>query len=75
MPEQPDDEKLVRDFVHDIRNPIGAIVGFADILKNKDDRISEEKRQEVVEALHRTSERLRQIVEEFAAERKRRRGD
>ena len=68
-------DELVRDFVHDIRNPIGAILGFADILKNKTDRINEEKKQEVVEALHRTSERLKGLVDEFAAERRRRQGE
>ena len=71
----PEEEEFIRDFVHDIKNPIGAIVGFADILKNKNDRISEEKRKDIVEALYRTAERLSKLVDEFSAERKRRQPD
>lgn len=67
-------DELVRDFVHDIRNPIGAMVGFTDILKNNDDRISKEKRKQVIEGLTRTAERLKVMVDEFAAERRRRLG-
>jgi len=56
-----------RRFIHDIRNPIGALVGFTHILRNRDDKLSDEERSQVLESMHRTSERLSKIVEDFAA--------
>ena len=56
----------LRRFIHDIRNPIGAVVGFAHILKTRDGRLSEEQRSQVIDSLFRTSERLSKMVEDFA---------
>jgi signal transduction histidine kinase len=61
----------LRTFFHDVRNPIGAIVGFAHILKTRDDRLSEEQLEKVVDALERTAERLSNLVETFADEHRR----
>ncbi len=71
----PEEEEFIRGFVHDIRNPISVIVGYADILKHKNDRISDEKRKLIVDSLYQTVERLSRIVDEFSAERKRRQPD
>ena len=56
----------VRRFIHDIRNPIGALIGFAHLLKTRDDKLSDEQRSEVLDSISRTSERLSKMVEEFA---------
>ncbi len=60
-----DDE--IRRFIHDIRNPIGALAGFAHILRTRDEKLSEEQRSQVIESMARTAERLSQVVEDFAA--------
>ena len=59
-----DDEEL-RKFIHDIRNPIGAIIGFAHILKTRDDKLSDEQYAQVIEALDRTATLLSSMVETF----------
>ena len=59
-------EEEFRRFIHDIRNPIGALIGFAHILKSRDDKLSEEQREQVVDSMVRTSERLSQVVDEFS---------
>jgi signal transduction histidine kinase len=58
----------LRTFLHDIRNPIGAIVGFVHILKSDNKKLSEEQLEKIVDALERTSGRLSAIVESFADE-------
>ncbi|MBW3594590.1 MAG: hypothetical protein KY391_03345 [Actinobacteria bacterium] len=57
----------VRRFVHDIRNSIGALVGFAHILKTREERLSDEQRSQVIDSMFRTAERLSKMVEDFAA--------
>lgn len=64
-----DDDDLRR-FLHDIRNPIGAIVGFADILQNKGTKISKDQHKQVIEALNRTALRLTTLVDDFVKEQK-----
>lgn len=68
-PTAPEDDEL-RAFIHDIRNPIGAIVGFAHILRTRNDKLTEKQQVEVIEALDRTAERLSALVEAFAAARR-----
>lgn len=63
----------LRKFIHDIRNPIGAIVGFADILQTKGGKISKDQRMQVIEALTRTAGRLSTMVDEFVKEKELRR--
>lgn len=57
----------IRRFLHDIRNPIGALVGFTHVLKNRGAKLSEEQREQVVDSMFRTSERLSKMVEDFAS--------
>jgi len=62
----PVDDAEFRRFIHDIRNPIGALVGFTHILQTRDDKLSDDQRSEVLESMRRTSERLSKLVEDFA---------
>lgn len=64
------DHEELRRFIHDIRNPIGAIVGFAHILKTRDDKLSDEQYAQVIEALDRTASRLSTMVEAFGAKQR-----
>ena len=61
----------LRTFLHDIRNPIGAIVGFVHILKSDKNKLSEEQLEKIVDSLERTSGRLSTLVEAFADEHRR----
>ncbi len=56
----------LRRFIHDIRNPIGALVGFTHILQMRDDKLSDEQRSQVLDSMARTSERLSKLVDDFA---------
>lgn len=56
----------IRRFIHDIRNPIGALVGFAHILNSREGQLSDEQRTQVIESILRTSERLAAMVDEFS---------
>ena len=64
------EDDILRTFIHDIRNPIGAIVGFADILQTKGNKISKDQHKQVIEALNRTAGRLSDLVDDFVKERK-----
>lgn len=64
-----DEDVALRKFIHDIRNPIGAIVGFAEILQNKADRISKDQHRQVIEGLNRSANRLSTMIDDFAKER------
>ena len=70
-----DDDAVIRSFIHDIRNPIGAIVGFSHLLKSREGEMTEEQHRRVIESLHRTAERLSAIVDEFSASRRKRSSD
>ena len=65
-----DDDDELRRFIHDIRNPIGAIIGFTHILRTRNDKLTEKQHIEVIEALDRTAERLSGLVEAFAEARR-----
>jgi signal transduction histidine kinase len=66
-PEKTVDHDELRRFLHDIRNPVGAILGFAHILENRD-RISEEQLDEILAAIRRVTERLSGIIDTFSEE-------
>ena len=66
----PTEYEEMRKFIHDIRNPIGAMIGFTHILKTGDEKLSEEQHAQVIEALDRTAARLSSMVEAFAAQHK-----
>ena len=61
----PHDE--MRRFLHDIRNPVGAILGFTHILENRH-KVSEEQLEEILAAIRRVTERLSHIIDEFSDE-------
>lgn len=63
----PTEYEQLRTFIHDIRNPIGAIIGFTHILKTGEEKLSEEQHTQLIEALDRTAARLSNMVETFAA--------
>jgi signal transduction histidine kinase len=65
------DYEALRTFLHDIRNPIGAIVGFVHLLKSDNKRLSEDQLEKIVDSLDRTSGRLSTLVEAFADEHRR----
>ena len=56
----------VRRFIHAIRNPIGAMVGFAHILKTREEKLSAAQRSQVIDSMYRTTERLSKLVDEFS---------
>ena len=64
-------EEEFRRFIHDIRNPIGALIGFAHILKSRDDKLTAEQRERVLDSMLRTSERLATMVDDFSEEHRR----
>jgi len=64
----PSGDKELRRFIHDIRNPIGALIGFAHLLKTREERLSAEQRAQVIDSVLRTTQRLSKMVEDFAEE-------
>ncbi len=67
-PLNPEEELVLRTFLHDIRNPLSAIVGFAHLLQVRDDKLSPEQREKVIESLNRTAERLSDLVDRWSVE-------
>ena len=63
-----ENEQILRGFLHDIRNPISAILGFTHLLDSRHDDMSEEQRQQVLESLNRTAKRLSSIVDHFSSD-------
>ena len=55
----------LRGFIHDIRNPLGAILGFTHILENRE-KLSEEQLDDIFAALRRVSVRLSTIIDDFS---------
>ena len=62
-------EEDLRIFLHDIRNPISAILGFAHLLESRNDDLSDEQRSKVLDSLNRTAQRLSALVDDFSDER------
>ena len=59
----------VRKFIHDLRNPIGALVGFTHVMKSRGDDLAPEQWDKIVGSIDRAVTRLSQIVDEFAERR------
>jgi two-component system NtrC family sensor kinase len=53
--------RLLARIVHDFNNPLAAILGFSDLLKNPE--LSEEKRLRYIQRVHEQASRLSQLVE------------
>ena len=63
----PAGDPALRRFIHDIRNPIGALVGFIHVLRSRRDDLTPEQMEKVVASMDKTVVRLSQIVDEFSA--------
>ncbi|HCL57462.1 MAG TPA: hybrid sensor histidine kinase/response regulator, partial [Spirochaetia bacterium] len=48
---------------HDIRNPVTAIFGFADLLKNKINEMSDQERKKSIDILYQSSVQLADLIE------------
>lgn len=59
-------DEEIRRFIHDLRNPIGALIGFAHIMQSREDSLTDEQRTQVLESMLRTSQRLSDVVDEFS---------
>lgn len=61
--------QMMRDFVaiasHDLRGPITAIIGFADLLDDSWDQIAEEKRRSCIQVIGRQGQHLNALVEDL----------
>ena len=63
----PTGDPALRRFIHDIRNPIGALVGFIHVLRSRRDDLTPEQMEKVVASMDKTVARLSQIVDDFSA--------
>ena len=67
MPE-PDVDEL-RKFIHDLRNPIGALTGFVHLIQTQRANLTDEQFDGIIEGIARSATRLGNLVEEFAEKR------
>lgn len=62
-------ERLKSDFIatvsHELRTPITPIRGYADLLKRRWDRMSEEKRQKILETIEERADHLTRLVDDL----------
>lgn len=56
----------LRRFVHDIRNPIGALKGFSFLLSERREKLSDRQLEDVIDGMKRTADKLSALVEEFS---------
>jgi two-component system sensor histidine kinase/response regulator len=50
---------------HDLKNPLSALIGFADVLEHTRSKLSEEKQQEYLHAIGRNGRKMRNIINEL----------
>ncbi|MDQ3940405.1 MAG: hypothetical protein M3238_03530 [Actinomycetota bacterium] len=60
----------MRRFIHDMRNPLGALSGFVHLLKHQRDELSDEQFHSVIDGIDRSARKLSELLESFAAQRK-----
>lgn len=62
-------ERLKSDFIatisHELRTPITPIRGYADLLKRRWDRMSEEKRQKILETIEERADHMTRLVDDL----------
>ncbi len=58
-------DRFLATATHDMRTPITAIVGFANLLRRSDIPLTEEKRADMLEAIERQGHRLTSLVEDI----------
>ena len=59
----------LRKFVHDMRNPIGALIGFVHLLKTQKERLKPDQYDSIIDGIERSANRLSALLEEFAEKR------
>ena len=52
--------------VHDLRNPIGVLSGFAHLLTEKTDRLSPDQIKHIGEGVQKSVDRLAEIIEDIS---------
>lgn len=60
-------DKLFSIIAHDLRNPFSIIIGFIDLLKYNFDKYSPEKREEIIDTLKNTTQRVYTLLENLLA--------
>jgi signal transduction histidine kinase/ligand-binding sensor domain-containing protein len=56
-------DKFLSIIAHDLKNPIGSIMGFIELLKNNYNKITDEKRVTWINLIHQSSIQLNKLVE------------
>lgn len=67
--EPPVVDEEMRRFVHDMRNPIGALIGFVHLIKTQRSRLKPEQFDSIIDGIERSANRLSEILEDFAEKR------
>jgi CheY-like chemotaxis protein len=65
---EPEIDEL-RKFIHDLRNPIGALTGFVHLIQTQREQLSDEQFEAIVEGIGRSATRLGKLVDEFSDKR------
>ncbi|MGH2807802.1 MAG: response regulator [Actinomycetota bacterium] len=65
---EPEIDEL-RKFIHDLRNPIGALTGFVHLIQTQRDNLTPEQFEGIVEGISRSATRLGKLVDEFSEKR------
>lgn len=66
---EPEVDEL-RKFIHDLRNPIGALTGFVHLIQTQRDNLTPEQFDGIVDGIARSATRLGKLVDDFAEQRK-----
>ena len=56
-------DALLHTLAHDVRGPLTSVIGFSQLLMERDRTLTEEHRREGLEVMHRSSQGLRHLVE------------
>lgn len=67
--EPPVVDPELRRFVHDMRNPIGALIGFVHLIKTQRARLKPDQFESIIDGIERSANRLSAILEEYAEKR------
>lgn len=60
-------ERVLRDFSHDLKEPVRAIGGFTELLLNEDFELPDEKRKEFIQRCNRSANRIMTMMDEMRA--------
>jgi chemotaxis response regulator CheB len=66
---EPEVDEL-RKFIHDLRNPIGALTGFVHLIQTQREQLNAEQFDSIIEGIGRSATRLGKLVDEFSDKRK-----